>query len=56
MAIGLRRVFSGAGITVEHQKKVVLGDLRGADHNGLVRKAPFSTVDGLFVNRVSSSR
>ena len=40
-------VFSGRGIDVEHEKKVDLGVLGGADCHGLVRKAPFSTVDGL---------
>jgi hypothetical protein len=53
---GVWRVFSRAGINVEHKKRVYLGVLGGADHNGRVRKAPFSTVDGLCVSRVSSSR
>ena len=47
---GVWRVFSGAGIDVEHKKKVDLGVLRGADCRGLVRRAPFSTVDGLCVS------
>ena len=54
--VGVWRVFSHAGIDVENKTKVYLGFLRDADHNGRVRKAPFSTVDGLRVNRVSSSR
>jgi hypothetical protein len=44
---GVWHVFSGRGIDVEHEKKVDLGFLGGADCHGLVRKAPFSTVDGL---------
>ena len=44
---GVWHVFSGRGIDVEHEKKVDLGVLGGADCHGLVRKAPFSTVDGL---------
>ena len=39
----------GATIGVGHKKKVDLGVLRGADHNGLVPPAPFSTVDGASV-------
>jgi len=44
---GILRVFSHAGINIEHKKSVYWGGLGGADHNGRVRKAPFSTVDGL---------
>ena len=43
------RVFSRAGINVEHEKKVDLGVLRGADHDGRVLVSPFSTVDGVGV-------
>ena len=38
-----------ATIGVGHEKKVDLGVLRGADHNGLVPGAPFSTIDGASV-------
>ena len=44
---GVWHVFSGAGIDVEHEKKVDLGVLGGADCHGLDRKASFSTADGL---------
>ena len=53
---GVRRGFSGAGINVEHEKKVDLGVLRGADHDGRVLVSPFSTVDGVCFDGVSSSR
>jgi hypothetical protein len=51
---GVRRVFSSAGIDVEHQKKVDLGVLRGAECHGHVLVPPFSTVDRVCVKRVSS--
>jgi hypothetical protein len=37
---------------IDHEKKVDLGVLRGADHDRRVPVSPFSTVDGF----VSSSR
>ena len=37
------------GINVGHEKKVDLGVLRGADHDGHVQVSPFSTVDGVCV-------
>ena len=40
---------AGATIEVGHEKKVDLGVLRGADHDGLVLVSPFSTVDGVRV-------
>ena len=43
---GVWRVFSRAGINVEHKKKVDLGVLRGAECHGCVLQSPFSTVDG----------
>ena len=36
-------------IEVDHQKKVNLGVLRGADHDGPDKVLPFSTVDGVSV-------
>ena len=53
---GVRRVFSGAGINVEHEKKVDLGVLRGAECHGKVPVPPFSTVDRVCVKRVSNLR
>ena len=53
---GVWHVFSGAGIDVEHEKKVDLGVLRGADCHGLVAEAPFSMADGVYVKSTSSSR
>ena len=44
---GVWHIFSGRGIDVEHEKKVDLGVLGGADCHGLDRKASFSTADGL---------
>jgi hypothetical protein len=41
--------FSGATIDIDHEKKVDLGVLRGADHDGRVPVSPFSTVDGVYV-------
>ena len=41
--------FSSADIYVDPKKKVVLGVLRGADHDGQRRGTPFSTVDGVSV-------
>ena len=41
---GQSHPFSGANINVEHKKKVDLGVLRGADHEGRASEAPFSTV------------
>ena len=41
---GQSHPFSGANINVEHKKKVDLGVLRGADHDGRASEAPFSTV------------
>ena len=53
---GVWHVFSGAGIDVEHEKKVDLGVLGGADCHGLVADAPFPIVDGLYVKFTSSPR
>ena len=53
---GVWRVFSRAGINVEHKKKVDLGGLRGPGHDGLVSKSPFSMIDGVCVTQVPSSR
>ena len=50
------RVFSRAGIDVEHKKKVDLGVLRGAECHGHVPAPPFSTVDRVCVKQVSSLR
>ena len=50
------RVFSRAGMDVEHKKKVDLGVLGGADCHGLVPRTPFSMLDGVYVEQVSSSR
>ena len=36
---GCRPPFSRVGINVDHEKKVDLGVLRDADHNGLIRRA-----------------
>ena len=36
-------------IDIDHEKKVDLGVLRGADHDGHVPVSPFSTVDGVCV-------
>ena len=52
----MRHLFSNAGIDVEKEKKVDLGVLRGADHDGRGPVSQFPTVDGVYVNRVSSSR
>ena len=52
----VRRVFSRAGIDVEHKKKVDLGVLRGAECHGHVPAPPFSTVDRVCVKQVSSLR
>ena len=46
---GWGRPFWGAGIDIGHEKKVDLGVLRGADHDGRVQKLPFSTVDRVCV-------
>ena len=46
---GVWRVFSSAGIDVEHKKKVDLGVLRGAECHGHVPAPPFSTVDRVCV-------
>ena len=46
---GLGHPFSGAGIDVDHKKKVDLGVLRGAGLDGRVLISPFSTVDGVCV-------
>ena len=47
---------SGSVIYVETERKVDLGVLRGADHDGLVLVSPFSTVDGVCFDGASSSR
>ena len=36
-------------IDIDHEKKVDLGVLRGADHDRRVPVSPFSTVDGVCV-------
>ena len=36
-------------IDIDHEKKVDLGVLRGADHDGRVLVSPFSTLDGVCV-------
>ena len=41
--------FSGAGTYVVMGKKVGLGVLRGADHDGRGPVQPFPTVDGFYV-------
>ena len=41
---GWGRPFWGAGIDIGHEKKVDLGALRGADHDGLGTQAPFEMV------------
>ena len=48
--------FSRVDIDVDHKKRVDLGVLRGADHDGLVLVSPFSTVDGVCFDGASSSR
>ena len=53
---GVWAVKRGSTIDIEHEKKVDLGVLRGADHDGLVSKSPFSMVDGVCVTQVPSSR
>ena len=40
---------AGATIEVGHEKKVDLGVLRGADHDGRVPESPFTTVDRVCV-------
>ena len=40
---------AGATIEVGHEKKVDLGGLRGADHDGRVPESPFTTVDRVCV-------
>ena len=46
---GVWHVFSGAGIDVEHEKKVDLGVWGDADCHGLVPGVPFSMVGGVYV-------
>ena len=46
---GLGHPFSHAGIDIDHKKKVDLGVLRGAGHDGACPVPPFSTVDGVSV-------
>ena len=41
--------FSRGSIDICHEKKVDLGFLRGADHDGRVLVSPFSTLDGVCV-------
>ena len=41
--------FSHAGIDIDHKKKVDLGVLRGADHDGRGPVLPFPMVDGVYV-------
>ena len=41
--------FSRGSIDIGHEKKVDLGVLRGADHDGRVLVSPFSTLDGVCV-------
>eukprot|EP00966_Prymnesium_polylepis_P024116 555418-Prymnesium_polylepis.1 len=41
--------FSGTTIDIEHEKKVDLGVLRGAGHDGRVHVSPFSTVERVYV-------
>ena len=41
--------FSRGSIDIGHEKKVDLGVLRGADHDGRVVVSPFSTLDGVCV-------
>ena len=53
---GWSDTFSGSDIYSEQENKVDLGVLRGADHDERVLVSPFSTVDGVCVTRVSSSR
>ena len=53
---GVWHVFSSAGINVEFKKKVVLGVLGGAECHGRVPVSPFSMVDGVCFDGVSSSR
>ena len=40
---------AGATIEVGHEKKVDLGVLRGADHDGRGSESPFTTVDRVCV-------
>ena len=42
-------MFSRRVIDSEYEKKVDLGVLRGADHDGRHLVSPFSTVDGVCV-------
>ena len=44
---GWSRTNTGANIDVDQEKKVDLGVLRDADHDGRVQKLPLSTVDGV---------
>ena len=44
---GWSRTNTGAKIDVDQEKKVDLGVLRDADHDGRVQKLPLSTVDGV---------
>jgi hypothetical protein len=46
---GLGHPFSHAGIDIDHKKKVDLGVLRGADHDGRGPVLPFPMVDGVYV-------
>ena len=46
---------AGATIEVGHEKKVDLGVLRGADHDGRVPESPFTT-DQRLIEFVSSLR
>ena len=48
-ADGVWHIKPSATSDVEHKKKVDLGVLRGADHDGRVLVSPFSTVDGVCV-------
>ena len=53
---GWNHLFSGTTIEVDHEKRVDLEVLRGADHDGRVPFSPFSTVLGVCVIKLSSSR
>ena len=44
---GWSRTNTRANIDVDQEKKVDLGVLRDADHDGRVQKLPLSTVDGV---------
>ena len=46
---GCNAPFSRADIEVDHENKVDLGVLRGADHDGHVLVLPFSMGDGVLV-------